>query len=212
MKKSKLILLLATLFCLVVSVTAQAQDRISDYFFADGNSSYYVQVGEKGSPHEKIPVRFERNSQGGYLEEDPPIPLIGGLLYKKAYDINCYSLSISDNTVTALEWWTRGKGLPAESASRNNLHNNIVLLKLPAGKETLTWTNYIYTDGKLSQTWEMSAKRAFVPMEKDGAWIAVPALQIIRNVFDAEHNPVPDQSITEYWQSGKGKVKEVKVK
>ena len=47
---------------------------------------------------------------------------------------------------------------------------------------------------------------------ENGERIAVHALEVKRNVFDAQHNPLPGQSVIEYWQKGKGKVKVVKSK
>ena len=85
-------------------------------------------------------------------------------------------------------------------------------LKLPAGKEPVTWTTYVNENGKILQIWEMSAKRSYMAVEKDGSWIAVPAVEVKRNVFDAEHNPLPGQSLVEYWQQGAGKVKVVRIK
>lgn len=210
MKKSKLILLLATLFCLVVSVTAHAQDVVSDYFYPAGRSSYYVYTEGNNTPTERVNVTFSPAGQGLSLEEEPPIPLVGGIIYRNAPVTNCYTLNITDTTVTANAWWTKTAGDNANT--RNNLRYSVVLLKLPAGKELINWTTTIYEGNAVAQVWEMTAKRMLMPVKKNGVWVAVPSIEVRRSVFDAQHNPVPGQSVIEYWQKDNGKAKVVRAK
>ena len=210
MKKSKVCLLLAMLMCFVLSAAAHAQEVVSDYFYPDGRSVYYVYKDKDSNPVEKVDVRFERTSKGGRMDEDPPIPLIGGIMYNQMMETLCYNLDITDTTVTARTWWTKSAG--GGLNSRGNTRYNLVMLKLPAKDETLTWTTEVNKDGKILQIWEMSAKRTFLSVKKDNTWIAVPAVEVKRNVFDPQHNPLPGQSVTEYWQQGRGKVKVIRSK
>ncbi len=211
MKKFRIFLVCAALLCLMMSVTAYAQDRVIDYFYPEGHSSYYTYKGTDKSPMEKISVQFERAGQEFRMEEDPPIPLIGGLIYKNGLVKNCYSLDISDTAVTAKAWWTRDAADINNTGSRNRLRYNIVLLRLPDGNETVTWSNTISEGGTVQQIWEMSAKRLMIPFNKNGIWVAAQAIEVKRNVFDPQHNPLPGQSTVEYWQKGLGKVKVIKV-
>ena len=207
MKKFKLFLS-AMLLCLAMSGIAQAQDRITDYLYPEGRSTYYIYENKNKSPYEKVSVLFERSNEGMRITEDPPIPLVGSIMYRNAPEITCYILDISDTTVTARSWWTKS----VDSAANLNSRNNLVLLKFPAGKEPITWTTSVNENGKILQIWEMSAKRSYMAVEKNGSWIAVPALEVKRNVFDAQNNPLPGQSVVEYWQQGAGKVKVVRIK
>ena len=210
MKKCKVCLLLAMLMCFVLSAAAHAQEVVSDYFYPDGRSCYFIYNDKNGKPVEKVSVRFERTSKGGRMDEDPPIPLIGSIVYNQMMDTFCYNLDITETSVTARTWWTKSVG--GGLNSRGNTRYNLVMLKLPAKDETLTWTTEVNKDGKILQIWEMSAKHSFITVEKDGAWVAAPALEVKRVVFDPQHNPLPNQSVTEYWQKGKGKVKVIRNK
>ena len=208
----KIILLLSLLVFLLTTGIASAQEQIADYFYPEGNSSYYVYKDNRddASPVEKFNVRYERTNQGARLEEDPPIPLIGNITYSRPLEMVCYLLDISNSTVTARTRWTQQKTSNKETPTPgDNVYHDLVLLKLPADKETVTWTTTLYKDGAIQQVWEMSAKRKLMPAKVNGSWIAVHALEVKRNVFDANHNPVPKANITEYWQKGKGKVKVV---
>ena len=76
----------------------------------------------------------------------------------------------------------------------------------------LNWTTTVNENGTINQIWEMSARLMMMAVFENGERIAVHALEVKRNVFDAQHNPLPGQSVIEYWQKGKGKVKVVKSK
>ena len=196
------------LLCLAMSGIAQAQNQVADYLYPEGRSSYYVYEDKNKTPLEKVSVLYEPSSEGMRVTEDPPIPLIGSIMYKKTPEMTCYILDITGTTVTAQTWWKKS----IDSTDNPNYRNNLVILKLPAGKDPITWTTSVNENGKILQIWEMSAKRSYIPVEKDGSWIAVPAVEVKRNVFDAEHNPLPGQSVVEYWQQGAGKVKVVRIK
>ena len=204
----KILLLVSVLLFLAGTGMTHAQERITDYFYPDGRSSYLIYKGDKDNsqPVEKISVRFESTSRWGRMDEYPPIPLIGNIMYQSLMETTCYSLDISDTAVTAHSWW-KESGTPK---SRGNVYHNLVLLKLPADKETLNWTTSVNKDGTVLQIWEMSARRVLMPAEENGSWIAVHALEVKRNVFDAEHNPIPRENVIEYWRQGKGKVKVVR--
>ena len=196
------------LLCLAMSGIAQAQNRIADYLYPEGRSTYYIHIDKNKSPMEKVSVLYERSKEGMRISEDPPIPLIGSLMYKNTPEMTCYILDITETTVTAHTWWTKS----IDDTGDKNSRNNLVLLKLPVGKEPITWTTSVNENGKILQIWEMSAKRSYMAVEKDGSWIAVPALEVKRNVFDADHKPLAGQSVVEYWQQGAGKVKVVRIK
>ena len=96
--------------------------------------------------------------------------------------------------------------------SQNNVRVNLELLKLPAKGEILNWTTTVKENGEVKQIWEMSAKLTMVAVYENKERVAVHALEVKRSVFDAQHNPLPRQSVTEYWQKGKGKVKVIRNK
>ncbi|MBQ8919628.1 MAG: hypothetical protein IJ056_05940 [Acidaminococcaceae bacterium] len=210
----KIILLLSLLLFLVSSGLAYAQEQVSDYFYPEGNSGYYIYKDLNSGPVEKISVRYERNSEGGRLEESSPIPLIGNITYSRPMEKVFYLLDITDTTVTARSRWTQQNLSSGQmsAAVDDSISRDLVLLKLPADKETITWTTTVNKDGNILQIWEMSAKRKMISAKENGAWIAVHTLEVIRNVFDAQHNPIPRENVTEYWRKGKGKIKVIRNK
>ncbi len=204
MKNFKLFLCV-TLLCLVMSCAAQAQERILDYFYPEGRSSYYIYNDEKSGAVEKVNVTFERSSSGYRLERESPIPLIGSIKFLPYEGTSTYLLDITDHSITARTWWTTDS-----QNSQNNTRSNLELLKLPAKGETLNWTTTVNVNGIIQQIWEMSAKRMMIAVFENGERIAVNTVEVKRNVFDAQHNPVPGQSVTEYWRQGKGLIKVIR--
>ncbi|MER2139637.1 MAG: hypothetical protein ABS965_05900 [Succiniclasticum sp.] len=202
--------LLSILVCFALSAAAQAQEVISDYFYPEGRSAYYIYEDEKSGAVEKVNINFERNGNGGRLERESPIPLIGSIKYLPYNGTSTYVLDITNYSVTAKTWWSKD---PANNQnSQNNAGINLELLKLPAKGEVLNWTTTVNENGTIKQIWEMSAKLTMIGVYENNERVAVHALEVKRKVFDAKHNPLPGQSVTEYWQKGKGKVKVIRTK
>lgn len=195
------------LLCLAISTVAQAQEKILDYFYPEGRSAYYIYNDEKSGAVEKVNITFERSSNGYRLDRESPIPLIGSIKFLPYNGTSSYILDITDYAVTAKTWWSDDQSDP-----NNNVHVNLELLKLPAKGEVLNWTTTVNENGTVKQIWEMSARLMMIAVFEKGERIAVHALEVKRNVFDAQHNPLPGQSVTEYWQKGKGKVKVIRNK
>ena len=202
MKKSKVCLLLAMLMCFVLSATAQAQEVISDYFYPEGRSSYYIYEDVKSGPIGRVNVNFERGNNGDRLDRESPIPLIGSIKYLPYNGTSSYVLDITNYSVTARTWWSQEQG-----DNQDVKHFNLEILKMPAKGEVLNWTTTVNVNGAIKQIWEMSAKLTMIAVLENGERVAAHAIEVKRNVFDAQHNPLPRQSVTEYWQKGKGKVK-----
>ena len=203
MKKLKLFFSVLFLF-LALTASVQAQERILDYFYPEGRSAFYIYEDEKSGPIEKVNVNFERSSNGNRLERESPIPLIASIKFLPYDGTSSYLLDITDYSITAKTWWSKDKR--DTQSSPNNVRVNLELLKLPAKGEVLNWTTTVNENGTIKQIWEMSARLMMM------AVFAVHALEVKRNVFDAQHNPLPGQSVIEYWQKGKGKVKVIKSK
>jgi hypothetical protein len=202
--------LLSILMCFVLSSAAQAQEVISDYFYPEGRSAYYIYEDEKSGAVEKVNINFERNGNGGRLERESPIPLIGSIKFLPYNGTSTYILDITNYSVTAKTWWSKD---PADNQnSPKNTGINLELLKLPAKGEVLNWTTTVNENGTIKQIWEMSAKLMMIGVYENKERVAVHALEVKRKVFDAQHNPLPGQSVTEYWQKGKGKVKVIRTK
>ena len=202
MKKSKVCLLLAMLMCFVLSATAQAQEVIADYFYPEGRSSYYIYENVKSGPIGRVNVNFERGNNGDRLDRESPIPLIGSIKYLPYNGTSSYVLDITNYSVTARTWWSQEQG-----DNQNVKSFNLEILKMPAKGEVLNWTTTVNNNGAIKQIWEMSAKLTMIAVVENGERVAAHAIEVKRNVFDAQHNPLPGQSVTEYWQKGKGKVK-----
>ena len=202
MKKSKVCLLLAMLMCFVFSATAQAQELIADYFYPEGRSSYYIYENVKSGPIGRVNVNFERGNNGDRLDRESPIPLIGSIKYLPYNGTSSYVLDITNYSVTARTWWSQEQG-----DNQNVKRFNLEILKMPAKGEVLNWTTTVNDNGAIKQIWEMSAKLTMIAVVENGERVAAHAIEVKRNVFDAQHNPLPGQSVTEYWQKGKGKVK-----
>ena len=202
MKKSKVCLLLAMLMCFVFSATAQAQAVIADYFYPEGRSSYYIYENVKSGPIGRVNVNFERGNNGDRLDRESPIPLIGSIKYLPYNGTSSYVLDITNYSVTARTWWSQEQG-----DNQNVKRFNLEILKMPAKGEVLNWTTTVNDNGAIKQIWEMSAKLTMIAVVENGERVAAHAIEVKRNVFDAQHNPLPGQSVTEYWQKGKGKVK-----
>ncbi len=209
MKKLKLLFSVLFLF-LALTAPVQAQERILDYFYPEGRSSYYIYNDEKSGPVEKVNVTFERSSTGDRLDRESPIPLIASIKFLPYSGTSSYMLDITDYAITARTWWTKD-GADNQN-SQNNTHVNLELLKLPAKGETLSWTTTVNENGITQQIWEMSAKLTMIGVFENNERVAVKVLEVKRNVFDAQHNPVPGQSVTEYWRLGKGLIKVVRNK
>ena len=202
MKKSKVCLLLAMLMCFVFSAIAQAQEVIADYFYPEGRSSYYIYENVKSGPIGRVNVNFERGNNGDRLDRESPIPLIGSIKYLPYNGTSSYVLDITNYSVTARTWWSQELG-----DNQNVKRFNLEILKMPAKGEVLNWTTTVNDNGAIKQIWEMSAKLTMIAVVENGERVAAHAIEVKRNVFDAQHNPLPGQSVTEYWQKGKGKVK-----
>lgn len=202
--------LLSILMCFAVSAAVHAQEVISDYFYPEGRSAYYIYNDEKSGAVEKVNINFERSGNGGRLERESPIPLIGSIKYLTYNGTYYYMLDITDYSVTAKTWWSKDQ--TSSQNSQSNVRSNLELLKLPAKGEVLNWTTTVNENGAVKQIWEMSAKLTMMAVYENRERVAVHALEVKRNVFDARHNPLPGQSVTEYWQKGKGKVKEIRNK
>ena len=207
MKNFKLFLCV-TLLCLAMSCAAQAQERILEYFYPEGRSSYYIYNDEKSGAVEKVNVTFERSSSGYRLERESPIPLIASIKFLPYEGTSTYLLDITDHAITARTWWTTDR--TDSQNSPKYTHSNLELLKLPAKGETLNWTTTVNVNGVIQQIWEMSAKRMMIAVFENGERIAVNTVEVKRKVFDAQHNPVPGQSVTEYWRQGKGLIKVIR--
>ncbi len=209
MKKLKLFLCV-TLLCLAMSCAAHAQEHILDYFYPEGRSSYFIYNNEKSGPVEKVNVTFERSNSGYRLDRESPIPLIGSIKFLPYSGTSSYMLDITDYSITARTWWTKdGAG---DQSPPNKTHVNLELLKLPAKGETLNWTTTVNENGITQQIWEMSARLTMIGVFENNERVAVKVLEVKRNVFDVQHNPVPGQSVTEYWRLGKGLIKVVRNK
>ena len=208
-KKLKLFFSVLFLF-LALTASVQAQERILDYFYPEGRSSYYIYNDEKSGPVEKVNVNFERNSNGDRLDRESPIPLIASIKFLPYSGTSSYILDITDYSVTARTWWT--KDTADDKSFQNKTRVNLELLKLPAKGETLNWTTTVNENGVIQQIWEISAKLTMIGVFENNERIAVKVLEVKRNVFDAQHNPVPGQSVTEYWRLGKGLIKVVRNK
>jgi len=208
-KKLKLFFGVLFLF-LALTTSVQAQERILDYFYPEGRSAFYIYEDEKSGPIEKVNVNFERSSNGYRLERESPIPLIGSIKFLPYDGTSSYVLDITDYSITAKTWWSTDK--TGGQNSQSNVRVNLELLKLPAKGEVFNWTTTVNENGTIKQIWEMSARLMMMGVFENVERIAVHALEVKRNVFDAQHNPLPGQSVIEYWQKGKGKVKVVKSK
>jgi len=195
------------LFCLTMSGIARAQEVISDYFYPEGRSSYYIYEDVKSGPVEKVNINFERGNNGDRLDRESPIPLIGSIKFLPYNGTSSYILDITNYSVTAKTWWAKD-----QAGNQNARRFNLELLKLPAKDEILTWTTTVNENGTVKQIWEMSAKHTMIAVVENGERVAAKALEVKRTVFDAQHNQLPWQSVTEYWQKGKGKVKVVRNK
>ena len=194
--------LFVTLLCLAISGIAQAQEVISDYFYPEGRSSYYIYEDVKSEPIGRVNVNFERGNNGDRLDRESPIPLIGSIKYLPYNGTSSYVLDITNYSVTARTWWSQEQG-----DNQDVKHFNLEILKMPAKGEVLNWTTTVNVNGAIKQIWEMSAKLTMIAVLENGERVAAHAIEVKRNVFDAQHNPLPRQSVTEYWQKGKGKVK-----
>ena len=194
--------LFVTLLCLAISGIAQAQEVISDYFYPEGRSSYYIYEDVKSEPIGRVNVNFERGNNGDRLDRESPIPLIGSIKYLPYNGTSSYVLDITNYSVTARTWWSQEQG-----DNQDVKHFNLEILKMPAKGEVLNWTTTVNVNGAIKQIWEMSAKLTMIAVVENGERVAAHAIEVKRNVFDAQHNPLPRQSVTEYWQKGKGKVK-----
>ena len=194
--------LFVTLLCLAISGIAQAQEVISDYFYPEGRSSYYIYEDGKSGPIGRVNVNFERGNNGDRLDRESPIPLIGSIKYLPYNGTSSYVLDITNYSVTARTWWSQEQG-----DNQNVKSFNLEILKMPAKGEVLNWTTTVNNNGAIKQIWEMSAKLTMIAVVENGERVAAHAIEVKRNVFDAQHNPLPRQSVTEYWQKGKGKVK-----
>jgi len=202
--------LLSILMCFALSAAAQAQEVISDYFYPEGRSAYYIYEDEKSGAVEKVNINFERSGNGGRLERESPVPLIGSIKYLPYNGTSYYMLDITDYSVTAKTWWSKDQ--TSNQNSQSNIRSNLELLKLPAKGEVLNWTTTVNENGVIKQIWEMSAKLIMIGVYENNERVAVHALEVKRKVFDAKHNPLPGQSVTEYWRKGKGKVKVIRNK
>ena len=58
MKRLKVCLFLSMLMCFALSAAAQAQEVISDYFYPEGRTAYYIYNDEKSGAVEKVNVNF----------------------------------------------------------------------------------------------------------------------------------------------------------
>ena len=105
-------------------------------------------------------------------------------------------MDITDYSITAKTWWSTDK--TGGQNSQSNVRVNLELLKLPAKGEVLNWTTTVNENGTIKQIWEMSARLMMMAVFENGERIAVHALEVKRNVFDAQHNPLPGQSVIEY--------------
>ena len=203
--------LLSIMMCFALSAAVHAQEVISDYFYPEGRSTYYIyNNNEKSGAVEKVNINFERSGSGGRLDRESPIPLIGSIKYLPYNGTSSYMLDITGYSVTAKNWWSNDQA--NSQNSQNNVRINLELLKLPAKGEVLNWTTTVNENGTIKQIWEMSAKLTMIAVYENNERVAVHALEVKRKVFDAQHNPLPGQSVTEYWQKGKGKVKEIRNK
>ena len=209
MKKLKLFFGVLFLF-LALTASVQAQERILDYFYPEGRSAFYIYEDEKSGPIEKVNVNFERSSNGYRLERESPIPLIGSIKFLPYDGTSSYVLDITDYAITARTWWTKD-GTDNQN-SQNKTRVNLELLKLPAKGEILNWTTTVNENGITQQIWEMSANLTMIGVFENNERLAVKVLEVKRNVFDAQHNPVPGQSVTEYWRLGKGLIKVIRNK
>ena len=208
-KRIKLFFSFLFLF-LALTAPVQAQERILDYFFPEGRSAFYIYEDEKSGPIEKVNVNFERTSNGYRLDRESPIPLIASIKFLSYNGTSSYLLDITDYSITARTWWTKDN--TDNQISHNKTHVNLEFLKLPAKGETLNWTTTVNENGITQQIWEMSAKFIMIGVFENNERVAVKVLEVKRNVFDAKHNPVPGQSVTEYWRLGKGLIRVIKNK
>ena len=184
MKKLKLFFSVLFLF-LALTASVQAQERILDYFYPEGRSAFYIYEDEKSGP-------------------------IASIKFLPYHGTSSYVLDITDYSITARTWWSTDK--TAGQNSQSNVRVNLELLKMPAKGEVLKWTTTVNENGTIKQIWEMSARLMMMAVFENGERIAVHALEVKRNVFDPQHNPIPGESVTEYWQKGKGKVKVIQNK
>lgn len=203
--KNLKVFLSAMLLCLAMTGIARAQEVITDYFYPEGNSSYYIYENAKSGPVGRVNVRFERGDSGYRLDRESPIPLIGSIKYLPYNGTSSYILDVTNYSVTARTWFS--KDLADNPNATEKKYINLEFLKLPAKDETLTWTTTVNENGIVKQIWEMSARLTMIAVVENGERIAAKAIEVKRTVFDAQHNPVPRQSTTEYWQKGKGKIK-----
>lgn len=209
MKKFKSFLLVTLLCCLVTGI-AHAQEVIADYFYPEGRSSFYVYEDLKSGPIARVNVNFERTGSGNRLDRESPIPLIGSIKFLPYNGTSSFILDITNYSVTARTWWSNEQA--DNQNTQKNVRVNLEFLKMPAKGEVLNWTTTVNENGAIKQIWEMSAKLTMIAVVENGERVAAHALEVKRTVFDAQHNPLPGQSVTEYWQKGKGKVKVIRNK
>lgn len=209
MKKFKSFLFVTLLCCLVTGI-AHAQEVIADYFYPEGRSSYYVYEDLKSGPIARVNVNFERTGSGNRLDRESPIPLIGSIKFLPYNGTSSFILDITNYSVTARTWWSNEQA--DNQNTQKNVRVNLEFLKMPAKGEVLNWTTTVNENGAIKQIWEMSAKLTMIAVVENGERVAAHALEVKRTVFDAQHNPLPGQSVTEYWQKGKGKVKVIRNK
>ncbi len=180
--------------CLAFTMVAYGKETIADFFYPEGVSTYEIYREGVEGPVSKATVHFEKTSVGGRLtvetagfrntSDGPTFPL----------ETLQYNLLIDENSVIAKTWWTKYKS--GGLNSKGNVRQNLVMLKLPDDGSSVSWETGPDFAGTMVQKWKMTALR------KDDI------LKVICLVYDMRGMLLSEMCSTEYWQKGKGKIKE----
>ncbi|MBR4390036.1 MAG: hypothetical protein IKT00_12805 [Prevotella sp.] len=189
-----------------------AQECVADYFYQDkGPHVYYICPDENTPPTMQVEARIDTTSRGPRLKESYyPMEGVGdGFVVME----RTYQLEITDSTVMATVWYEEsGLSTGGLRPTRGSLMYNLVLLKMPPMNESTSWTYEMERFGRVMQIWEMTVTHTTRDcVQNDQTYPAMPTLIVERRVYDANHQPLPDNNTVSYWVKGVGKVAEYKL-
>lgn len=185
---------LLSVFLCVPSVSAGG--TVLDYFFPVGESSYGIYMADSSKPYAVGKAEFVRNLTGGKLVVREFVLDSDGSPARLA-DEFAYSLVLSDTAVTAKTWTVKSetdRGYPFFLVP----YGGLVMFRLPIDGDTVSWDTEPVKDGVPYQKWRMEAVL-------DG-----DVLKIVRSARTFTGKVVPRYCTAEYYQKGKGKIREVR--
>lgn len=186
-------LLLSLVCTLMMSSPVSAHDEVMDFFCPRESSFYDICSYDTGLPIGRGMANFGLGFRRGKMiaRNGRFVEMSERLL---PMEMLCYDLAFRDGQVIADEWWRQAMELTDEPSVVNR---SLVMFKLPGMDRPAVWENEV-KDGKgFSRRWVMTAVR-------DG-----DSVKVSRAVYDGDGRPVPEQCSIEYYEKGKGKVKEV---